>query len=109
CPEPYATHLFEAAQLVGRNGLFATDAVAMASPSTLETRVVAVLDAQRNRATLGRPPLIVGATASVLALTLCSAAQLAIADEGKAKAQPAPQDGSTVQIDAKIVSVASND
>lgn len=80
-PEAYATQLFEAARTVGTRGYFASQAVAMASPSTLQARVVAILDRQRARLPLSRFAAAVGSTMVLLTLAICSAAQLHGADQ----------------------------
>lgn len=105
-PEEYASQLFEAARLVAVRGLFARHAVAMASPSTLEDRVLAIVDPRRDRRPLSLRALVGGILAVVLTLGLATAAQLA-AQEKAAPATneaDAPQ-GPQITIEAKFVEI----
>jgi beta-lactamase regulating signal transducer with metallopeptidase domain len=75
-PEDYAAQLFEAARSISQSGLFARHAVAMASPATLEDRVLAIVDHGRDRRPLSRFAAWMGAAMIALTLAICTAAQL---------------------------------
>jgi len=67
----------------------ARHAMAMAQPSTLETRVRAIVDLDCDRRPLGRAALAGGSLAVVAALAVCGVAQLRGANE-KADVSPSP-------------------
>jgi len=73
--QEYAAQLFEAARAVGRRGFVSRQAVAMAGPSTLQTRIVAILDGKRSRSPLNRLAMAIGTLAALLILGICGAAQ----------------------------------
>lgn len=110
--EEYATQLVDAARLVATRGLFARHAVAMACPSTLEDRIIAIVDGRRNRRPLGRFAAAIGSATALLVLALCTAAQLQGADE-KPAAAPEPKAGGAagqeIEISAKFVELPAMD
>jgi beta-lactamase regulating signal transducer with metallopeptidase domain len=83
-PDEYATQLVETARTVVVQGLFTQDAVAMASSSTLEDRVLAIVDEQRDRRPLDRWATVVGLLVMAIALAVCTAAQVQGADKAPA-------------------------
>lgn len=103
--EEYAGQLVEVVRSLSGDRFTARHALAMAQPSTLETRVRAIVDATRDRS----PRSVRGASASVAfvatALALCTAAQLRGA-EGE-KPVPATEavdaDAPQVMIEAKFI------
>ncbi|NBC16138.1 MAG: DUF4097 family beta strand repeat protein [Bacteroidetes bacterium] len=56
-PSEYATHLLDVARTSRRSFVSPIHAVSMARPSQLEGRILAILDPERRRATLGRVTL----------------------------------------------------
>ncbi|HSI15500.1 MAG TPA: M56 family metallopeptidase [Chthoniobacter sp.] len=110
--EEYATQLVDAARLVATRGFFARHAVAMACPSTLEDRIVAIVDGRRDRRPLGRFAAAIGSTAILLTLALCTAAQLQGADEKPAtptEPKAARPFGPEIEIEAKFVEIPVKD
>jgi hypothetical protein len=110
--EDYAAQLFDAARTVAARGLFAPHAVAMASPSTLEDRVRAIVDDRRDRRPLSRCAVIVGSLLIALTVAISTAAQLQGADRAPSPAaeisEPAgakPRERQ-VEIEAKFVEIA---
>lgn len=84
-PEDYAEQLLQVARsLAGRENSLRL-AVAMASPSTFERRMLAILDARRDRRPLSRAAWCGGGVALLLALTISAFAQLR-AQEGRSTA-----------------------
>lgn len=75
-PGDYAAQLFDSARLVAARGIFAQHAVAMATPSTLESRVLAIVDELRDRRPLSPRAAILGVLAVATTFGLCSLAQL---------------------------------
>ncbi|MHC4399204.1 MAG: carboxypeptidase regulatory-like domain-containing protein [Planctomycetota bacterium] len=76
-PSDYAQHLLEIASGLEVDALPAQAALAMAQPSRLEGRLVAILDSKRNRRRLTRPGVVaalVGLAAVVVPLAMLSAA-----------------------------------
>lgn len=72
----YATLLTEAARTAISRNWSGQHAVAMARPSTLEHRVVAILDDDRNRGPAGRLTLIAATTLLAITLTASTLAQV---------------------------------
>ncbi len=95
-PDEYAAQLFDAARTVAERGFFAQHAVAMASPSTLERRMLAIVDERRDRRPLSRGAVIVGSVMIVLTLAISTAAQLQGADR-----EPSPAAGTSEPAAAK--------
>lgn len=90
-PEEYAAQLFDSARAVAAHGVFARHAVAMACPSTLENRVLAIVDERRDRRPLTRLDAVVGALGIALTLAIATAAQLQGADPAtSSKPEPGP-------------------
>ena len=61
----YATHLLDVARHLSGRRVRIASAAAIAHPSTLERRIAAMLNRQRNRAPLGRRGLVVAAVAAL--------------------------------------------
>lgn len=80
----YAAQLCDAARTVAAHGLFAREAVAMATPSTLESRVRAIVDERRDRRPLSRLSAVAGSSVVMLTLAVCTVAQLRGADPAPA-------------------------
>ena len=76
----YAAQLCDAARTVATEGVFARHAVAMATPSTLENRVLAIVDDRRDRRPLSRLGAVAGLVLVALTLGVCTVAQLRGAD-----------------------------
>lgn len=89
--EEYATQLVDAARTVAEHGFFAGHAVAMACPSTLEGRILAIVDGHRDRRPLSSVATIVGAFTILVTLGICAAAQVRAAEQKDAAAAEAPQ------------------
>ncbi len=108
-PEEYAAQLFDSARTVAAHGLFARHAVAMATPSTLEKRVLAIVDAQRDRRPLSSAAVTVGCLLVSLTLAVCTAAQLRGADSPPAPGAPAAgPNGRQIMIEAKFVQIPAD-
>lgn len=99
--DDYAALLFKVARSLQRPRVFATTAVAMARPSTLEGRMLAIIDEKRDRRPLGWLGVTWGALGGALAVAVCAAAQVLAADS-PAAASPA---GQQVIIEAKFVEI----
>jgi len=80
--ENYALQLLEAARGVQAAGGLRAPAMAMAQPSTLETRLAAIMDDTRDRSPYSMRGALTGLVCATAALTLCAAAQLRAADAG---------------------------
>lgn len=107
--DEYAAQLFEVARtLAARRGL-AQCAVAMASPSTLEQRMLAIVDEQRDRRPLSFRAVATGVLTVALTLGLATAAQL----QAQEKAAPSTTEKSgdpqkpQVVIEARFVEINS--
>jgi beta-lactamase regulating signal transducer with metallopeptidase domain len=109
--EEYAAQLVEAARHLGDRRLAALPAVAMAQTSTLETRIVAIMDHRQNRqavrtaakaaaATLLALTVVAGATARV-----CAAAS-AKAEEAQAQPQNSAPKGPLICIDCLVMEIS---
>ena len=109
----YAAQLFDAARTVATRGFFAPHAVAMASPSTLEDRVLAIVDERRDRRPLSRFAALAGLSMIALTLAISTAAQLQAADRGPAPAAETPGAATAkpaerqVEIQAKFVEMST--
>jgi beta-lactamase regulating signal transducer with metallopeptidase domain len=101
--ETYASLLLEAARELRGARLLPAGAVAMARPSTLEGRVLAVVDETRNRRPAG--PLAKWVAVGVVALSaiVCCAAQL-LATETPATASAG---GKQIEIEVKFIEVSA--
>jgi beta-lactamase regulating signal transducer with metallopeptidase domain len=84
CPDDYATQLVEAVRSLQGDRFAARHALAMAQPSTLESRVLAIVDASRDRSPRGGRATAAGWLSAVAALWICLAAQVLGADQVKA-------------------------
>ncbi len=81
--EDYAGQLCEAARVLTSGGVLSRHAMAMASPSTLERRVLAIMDAERNRRPVGRFGWVMALAFGAMALGICAVAQLQSAETPK--------------------------
>lgn len=115
----YASHLVEVVRAMGecapcRGPLFA---IAMAQPSSLESRVAAVVDPQIDRGTSGATARVAAACAVVAGVALSSIAQLRSAepserrDGGRAGDQPAKiagagEAGPQIVLEAKFIQLS---
>lgn len=79
--ENYALQLLDAARSVQAAGGLRAPVMAMAQPSTLETRLSAIMDGTRNRSSYSMRGALTGLALSMGVLALCAAAQLRGADE----------------------------
>jgi beta-lactamase regulating signal transducer with metallopeptidase domain len=80
----YAGHLLEVARAFRPAGVLSAAAIAMARPSQLEGRLLAVLDSARSRRVPGRRALTLGAAATALLLLPLSALEVGEAREAEA-------------------------
>jgi beta-lactamase regulating signal transducer with metallopeptidase domain len=101
-PGDYAGLLFETARKLRQPGLAAPCAVAMARPSRLEDRLLAIVDESRDRRPLGRFGALTGAVVMAVMLALSAAAQVLAAEVGKPAADAIQQ----VKIEAKFVEIS---
>lgn len=83
--ENYALQLLEAARSVQAAGGLRAPAMAMAQPSTLETRLSAIMDGTRNRSSYSLRGAVTGLVLSCSMLALCAVAQLRAADSKPAQ------------------------
>ena len=90
--EHYALQLLEAARGVQAAGGLRAPAMAMAQPSTLETRLAAIMDITRDRSPYSMRGALTGLVCGTLVLTLCAVAQLRAA-EAKPSTVPANDGG----------------
>ncbi|MEI9898234.1 MAG: M56 family metallopeptidase [Chthoniobacter sp.] len=94
-PADYAALLVETARASLGSGAGWRAAVAMARPSTLEGRVIAIVDGTRNRRPAGRPAAVVGALGMVAFIGASALAQIAPRQAAPttpaASAAPAPE------------------
>ena len=84
--ERYALQLLDAARSVQAAGGLRAPAMAMAQPSTLETRLSAIMDDSRNRSSYSLRGALTGLVTAFAVLVLCATAQLRGADEKPAQA-----------------------
>jgi len=110
----YASQLIDVVRSLGSDRISTRYALAMAQPSTLETRVRSIVDETRDRRPLSRP-VAAGAVAAVMAfLALCGAAQLSAAEKSKpseaSKAASSQVDLNTpqIEIEAKFIEFAED-
>ncbi len=107
-PDEYAEQLFDVARSLAAQHRFARHAVPMASPSTLERRMLAIVDERRDRRPLSLRAVFGGMLAVTLTLGLSTAAQLqaeekkAAAEAPSGKAPKRPQ----IEIEAKFVEIS---
>lgn len=83
--EHYALQLLDAARSVQAAGGLRAPAMAMAQPSTLETRLSAIMDDSRNRSSYSLRGALTGLATAFAVLALCATAQLRGADEKPAQ------------------------
>ncbi len=106
-PDEYAEQLFDVARALAAQHRFARHAVAMASPSTLERRMLAIVDESRDRRPLSLRAVFGGMLAVTLTLGLSTAAQLQ-AEERKAAGESAATVPRTlIMIEAKFVEITA--
>jgi beta-lactamase regulating signal transducer with metallopeptidase domain len=106
----YAALLFDAASACALPGLKIRHAVAMARPSTLEGRVLAIVDETRNRRPAGMSAGVAAAVVVVAALGMSAFAQIGsdVPVPRTLSAVPAAADAAPqLQIEAKFVEVRS--
>ena len=98
----YASQLVDAVRSLGSDRLSTQYALAMAQPSTLETRVRSIVDATRDRRPLSRSVAAGGVGAVMALLALCGASQLSAAE----KPQPSEvSKAASSQVDLKTPQV----
>ncbi len=83
--ENYALQLLDAARSVQAAGGLRAPVMAMAQPSTLETRLSAIMDDSRNRSSYSLRGALTGLASAFAVLALCATAQLRGADEKAAQ------------------------
>ncbi len=84
CAEDYAGHLVDVVRSMQGDHFSSRHALAMAQPSTIETRIVAIMDATRNRSPRVVRGAFTGAAFAVTMLAICAVAQVGGAKEDKA-------------------------
>ncbi len=119
-PEEYASQLFEIARSLATQHRLAQHAVAMASPSTLERRMLAIVDERRDRRPLTIGAITGGVLAVALTLGLATAAQVQAQKEaatpvgGAEKVETTPASdvsrstGPQIEIAAKFIEVSGD-
>ncbi len=100
--EHYAFQLLEAARLVQSSRLQMAPVLAMAQPSTLETRLCAIMDESRNRRAPQRQAVMAGAGVGLLLLGLSASWQLR-AEETAAPLKVEGKASSQVQMSVKVL------
>ncbi|HSI65154.1 MAG TPA: M56 family metallopeptidase [Candidatus Saccharimonadia bacterium] len=98
--ESYAMQLLNAARRVQQGGLLSLPVMTMAQPSTLETRLSAIMDDSRNRQPVRRAILWTSAGAAASLFMLCASLQLHAADPAKST-QP-------VNIECRVIECSSD-
>jgi len=99
-PERYACQLLDLARkLAAQSGSAVPYSVAMARRSTLESRMLAIMDEQRNRCPISLRTATNALVPVLLALALCSMTRL-IADENSANEQPGKGPTAKLQLQA---------
>lgn len=83
CAEEYAGQLVDVVRGMQRDRLVTHHAIAMAQPSTIETRVIAIMDGTRNRSQRIGRGLLGGVAFAVAMLAICATAQVGGANEDK--------------------------
>lgn len=110
--EEYAGQLVEVVRSLSGDRFTARHALAMAQPSTLETRVLAIVDATRDRSPRSVRGTVAGFAFITTALAFCTAAQLRAADPEKpavvaaASAEPDASNAPQLVIEAKFIEFA---
>lgn len=94
-PEEYAAQLVDVARTVATRGLFLGHAVAMACPSTLEGRILAIVDGHRDRRPLSRGASILGVFTVLATFGVCAVAQVQTAEQKDATAEKIPPQAAT--------------
>jgi len=84
CADEYASQLVNIVHSLQGDRLMARYALAMAQPSTLETRVLAILDGARDHGPHSRRGTLAGCALVTAALALCTVGGVYGTDEGKA-------------------------
>ena len=107
-PGDYATQLVEIVRSLQEDRFTARQALAMAQPSSLETRVRAIVDESRDRSARSVRSAFAGVTFAAAALALCTAAQVRGADPRKPAPAMAP-DAPQVMIEAKFIEFTGAD
>ena len=102
--QAYAGQLMEAVRRLQEGGLEARHAMAMAQPSTLEARVLAIMDSAQNRCPKSRPATLTAAAILAILLAMCSVVQ--VRGEAEAPLLAVPQIPQ-VKITTKFVETAN--
>lgn len=103
-PGEYAAQLFDVARTLATRHRHTRHAVAMASPSTLERRILAIVDDRRDRRPLSLRALLGTFLAAALTLGLSTAAQLQAEEKKPAGASGGTKFGpQQIMIEAKFV------
>lgn len=107
----YASQLVDVVRSLGADRLSTRHALAMAQPSTLETRVRSIVDGTRDRRPLSRRVAAGGIVAVLALLAVCAAAQLSAVEksgllpEKNPATAPADAQAPQVQIEAKFIQI----
>ena len=110
----YASQLVDVVRSLGADRIATKYALAMAQPSTLETRVRSIVDETCDRRPLSRPVAAGGVGAVMVFLALCGAAQLSAAEkpeqskESKAASSQVDLKPPQVEIAAKFIEFAGD-
>ena len=100
----YASQLVDVVRSFGTDRISTQHALAMAQPSTLETRVRSIVDETRDRRPLSRPVAAGGVVAVMALLALSAAAQLSAAEKLK-PSEASKQVSSQVDLNAQQVEI----
>ena len=110
----YASQLVDVVRSLGADRISTQYALAMAQPSTLETRVRSIVDETRDRRPPSRRIAVGGALAVMAILALCGAAQLSAAGKpGQTEASTgassqADLNAPQVEIESKFIEIAED-
>jgi hypothetical protein len=113
-PEAYAAQLLEAAQQLRRSPFAAFPAVAMAQPSTLENRILAIVDDGQDRQPVNARARVLAIVLLATALTASAVAQVRASEADKAEPAPTTADGAAssatqVRLDVLLVQIPSDE
>ena len=106
-PDEYAEQLVDVARTLAAQHRLARHAVPMASPSTLERRMLAIVDARRDRRPLSLRALLGGMLVVALTLGLSTAAQLQAEEKKPAGESAATVPRTLIMIEAKFVDISA--
>jgi len=98
-PDEYAAQLFDLIRTLTVRNRFTRSAVAMASPSTLERRLLSIVDGDRDRRSVSGRGLLAAAFAVIAVLATATAARLQAQETKEASGSAATKPSSRVDIE----------